>query len=162
MAIRNILVASLIFICFASCDQNSIYDNYQTVSGGWGIKEPLSFTIQDPDTIQKYDMFVTLRNTNEYPYNNLFLITALDFPNGRKLIDTLEYAMATPDGTWLGKGFNDVKENKLWYREGVRFRESGTYTLSISHAVRKNGNVSGDIKLKGITEVGVRIEYSKN
>jgi gliding motility-associated lipoprotein GldH len=162
VAIRNILVASLIFMCFASCDQDSIYDNYQTISGGWSINEPVVFTIKELDTVQKYDLFVTLRNTNEYAYNNLFLITTLDFPNGRKRIDTLEYAMAEPDGTWLGKGFNDVKESKLWYREGERFRESGTYTINISHAVRKNGNVSGDAKLKGITEVGVRIEHSKN
>ena len=112
----------MIFISFASCDQNSIYDNYQTISGGWSINEPVTFTIEEPDTVQKYDLFVTLRNTNEYPYNNLFLITALDFPNGRKFVDTLEYAMAEPNGTWLGKGFNDVKESKLWYREGVRFR----------------------------------------
>ena len=138
-----------------------MFDTYQTIPNGWDIKEPITFVIEEPDTIQQYDLFITLRNTNEYQYNNLFLITELNFPNGKQFIDTLEYAMAAPDGSWLGKGFNDVKESKLWYREGVRFRESGNYTLNISHAVRKNGNVQGDQQLKGITEVGVRVERSK-
>lgn len=161
MAIRNISVLGLLLFLFLSCDQDSVYDRYQTVSGNWSIEEPVMFTIEEPDTVQEYDMFITLRNNNEYQYNNLFLITELNFPNGKQFIDTLEYAMAAPDGSWLGKGFNDVKESKLWYREGVRFRESGNYTLNISHAVRKNGNVQGDLKLKGITEVGVRVERSK-
>ncbi len=138
-----------------------MFDQYQTISDGWKIHEPLNFVIKEPDTIQDYDLFITLRNTNEYQYNNLFLITTLDFPHGKRLVDTLEYAMAKPDGSWMGQGFNDVKESKLWYREKVRFRESGTYTMSISHAVRKNGNIQGDQKLRGITEVGVRVEYSQ-
>jgi len=161
VAIRNLSVLVLLLLCFLSCDQDSMYDSYQTISGNWSIEEPVMFRIENPDTIQTYNMFITLRNNNEYPYNNLFLITKLDFPNGKQFVDTLEYAMAKPNGEWLGSGFSDVKESKLWYREGVRFRESGTYTMSIAHAVRKNGNIQGDQRLKGITEVGVRVEHSQ-
>lgn len=161
MAIRNLSMVILIFLCCASCDQNRVFDGYSTISGGWSKEEPIQFVFEPPDTIQKYNMFLNVRNTNEYPYNNLFLITTLEYPNGRRDVDTLEYVMAAPDGKWLGKGFNDVKESKLWYSEGVRFRESGNYTMSIAQAVRKNGNVQGDSKLVGITEVGVRVEHSQ-
>lgn len=161
MVIRNLSVLAILLLSLISCDQDRMYDSYQTISGSWQIEEPVTFVIENPDTIQDYNMFIALRNNNEYKYNNLFLITSLDFPNGKKFVDTLEYAMAAPDGAWLGKGFSDLKESKLWYREGVRFRESGNYILSISHAVRKNGNVQGDQNLKGITEVGLRIERSQ-
>ncbi len=161
MAIRKIGTLIVLVACFISCDQDSMFDQYKSISGGWKINEPIKFVIEQPDTIQDYDLFITLRNTNDYQYNNLFLITTLDFPHGKKFVDTLEYAMAEPDGSWLGRGFNDIKESKLWYREGVRFRESGNYTLSISHAVRKNGNIQGDQKLVGITEVGLRVEQSQ-
>lgn len=161
MVIRNIATLILGITTLISCNQDAVFDQYQTISGGWDINTPVTFTIENPDTLLDYDVFITLRNTNEYQYNNLFLITALDFPHGKKFVDTLEYTMAAPDGSWLGQGFNDVKESKLWYREGVRFRESGTYTMSISHAVRKNGNIQGDQKLVGITEVGVRVAHSQ-
>lgn len=114
------------------------------------------------DSIQPHNLFVTIRNDNRYPYSNIFLITEMQFPEGKILTDTLEYEMAAPDGSWLGDGFGDIKESKLWYREGVRFRESGTYTFTIRHASRKNGNVTGDARLEGITEVGLRIEKQEN
>ena len=66
--------------------------------------------------------------------------------------------MARPDGEWLGTGFGDVKENKLWYKEHVRFKEPGEYRVNIRHAMRKNGEVNGIQNLDGITDVGFRIE----
>lgn len=50
-------------------------------------------------------MFLNVRNNNEYPYNNLFLIVSLNQPDGKVLVDTLEYQMANPDGTLMGTGF---------------------------------------------------------
>ena len=152
----------LLVITMVSCDNNRVYDSYHTVNNGWNIQEPIQFEVSDVDSIVPHNVFITLRNTNEYKYSNLFLIARMDTPNGKQLIDTLEYTMATPEGEWLGTGFNDVKENKLWYKEGVRFRESGTYNFSIEHAVRKNGNITGDERLEGITEVGLRIERPQN
>ena len=38
------------------------------------------------------------------------------------------------------------------------FSVSGEYTVSITQAMRKNGEINGIESLKGITEVGFRIE----
>ncbi len=159
---HKVAMLLLLVITMISCDTNRAYDNYHTVNNGWNIQEPIQFEVSDVDSIPSHNVFITLRNTNAYKYSNLFLIARMNTPNGKQLIDTLEYTMATPEGEWLGTGFNDVKENKLWYKEGVRFRESGTYNFSIEHAVRKNGNITGDERLEGITEVGLRIERTQN
>jgi gliding motility-associated lipoprotein GldH len=86
----------------------------------------------------------------------LFLIVAIEMPNGFTKVDTLEYQMADPDGSLLGDGFSDIKESKLFYKENVRFR--GKYKVHIKQAVRENGKVPGVKELKGITDVGFRIE----
>ena len=86
----------------------------------------------------------------------------MNFPNGKTITDTLEYQMAKPNGELMGEGFTDVKENKLWYKEGVRFDEIGDYSIIIQHAMRNNGEVNGVDNLKGITDVGFRIEPAKN
>ena len=149
-----ILITSLI-----ACDQNQVYHHYDNIATqGWKKEDVKTFAIPQLDSLQTYDVFITLRNNHKYPYSNLFLITKMNFPNGKEVIDTLEYRMAAADGNWLGHGFGEIKENKLWYKEGVRFRESGNYTLTIAHAMRKNGNAQGDQFLQGITEVGLRVE----
>ena len=88
----------------------------------------------------------------------MFLIVEMDFPHGKKIKDTLEYKMADPSGKLLGVGITDIKENKLWYKENVIFKEKGEYVVKIQHAMRENGKVSGVVNLEGITDIGFRIE----
>lgn len=158
---RSVSLSILLLLCL-SCDSKQVYHTYKQTGGAWGIDEPIVLAVEQMDSIELHNLFITVRNDNRYPYSNLFLITEMEFPEGKTLTDTLEYEMAAPDGSWLGAGFGDIKESKLWYQEGVRFRESGTYTFTIKHASRKNGNITGDARLEGITEVGLRIEKQEN
>lgn len=141
-----------------SCDSNRIFDQYRSIPDKWHKDSIVTFEIAPPDSLNKYDLFVNLRNTNDYEFSNLFLIVEMNFPNGKVIKDTLEYQMTEPSGKFLGEGFSDLKENKLWYKEGVVFNESGDYKVSIQHAMRVNGEVNGVENLEGITEVGFRVE----
>lgn len=114
------------------------------------------------DTINPHNLFVNLRNTNNYKYSNLFLIVEMNFPHGKTIKDTLEYRMTDPSGKLLGAGISDIKENKLWYKEQVVFTESGEYQVKIQHAMRENGNIKGVSLLEGITDIGFRIEKINN
>ena len=145
------------------CDSKRVFDEYQSVPDEWDKDNIVAFTLTPPDSINPYNLFVNLRNTEDYKYSNLFLIVELNYPNGKAIKDTLEYAMANPDGSFLGTGFTDVKENKLWYKgydTPFVFDEFGEYVVNIQHAMRQNGMVEGIQKLEGITDVGFRVEYS--
>ncbi len=155
---RILLFILLFSFAFVSCDSNSVFDKYKSVPNKWHKDSIVSFEVNPPDSTNAYNLFVTLRNTNEYKFNNLFLIVGMNFPNGKVIKDTLEYKMAKPNGELLGTGFTDVKENKLWYKEQVVFEESGEYTVNIQHAMRENGKINGVIDLEGITDIGFRIE----
>ncbi|MFV0539766.1 MAG: gliding motility lipoprotein GldH [Aestuariibaculum sp.] len=144
-------------ICMA-CDSKSVFDQYKTLPNQWHKDTVVSFNITPPDSTQTYNLFVNLRNTNAYKYSNLFLIVEMVFPHGKTITDTLEYKMADATGKFLGTGFNDVKENKLWYKEHVVFNETGKYQVNIQQAMRENGKENGVLELDGITDVGFRIE----
>lgn len=146
------------FIVVVSCDSNRVYDNYKSVPNTWHKDSIVSFKLNPPDSINPYNLFVNLRNTSAYKYNNLFLIVEMVFPHGKTIKDTLEYRMAAPSGKLLGGGYTSVKENKLWYKEQIVFNETGKYTVNIQHAMRENGKVNGVIELEGITDIGFRIE----
>jgi len=151
----------LCFVCFGfvSCDSNAEFDEFKNIGkAGWPHKDTVEFDVEQPDSSTSYNLFVNLRANQEYPYSNIFLITAMNFPNGKVVTDTLEYNMAEPNGKLMGDSYGNLTESKLWYKEGVLFPEHGTYKISIRQATRKNGQVKPDDTLPGITDVGFRIE----
>ncbi len=158
---RSISCLLIFTIIIASCNTNVAHTEYKSINGAvWNRDNVVQFSFPELDMVQNHHMFINVRNDDNFPYSNLFLITALTTPNGEVLQDTLEYKMALPDGTWLGKGNGSIKENKLWYKENIVFPAKGVYNLEISHAMRKNGTVSGIIALEGITDVGIEITKS--
>ncbi|MFV8333227.1 gliding motility lipoprotein GldH [Flavobacterium sp. XS2P14] len=156
MWIKNSALLLLVMIIFSSCDKKRVFDEYKSVGSAWHKDSIVAFNLPELDSTKRYDLFINVRDNNDYQFNNLFLIVALELPNGFTKVDTLEYQMAEPDGTLLGNGFSDLKESKLFYKENVRFRSK--YKVYIKQAVRENGKVLGVKALDGITEVGFRIE----
>lgn len=155
----------LIFVnllLLVSCDKTRVYDEYRSLPNEWHKDSVMSFKLEAPDTLKNYNLFINLRNNSDYRYSNLYLITEIHFPYGKVISDTLQYEMAKPTGEWLGTGFGEVKESKLWYKENFRFPEAGEYTVNIQQAMRKRDSVKGIEKLVGVTEVGFRIENSTN
>ena len=156
MRLKNSVLILLVSMLFFSCDKKRVFDEYKSVGSAWHKDSVVSFNLPELDSTKKYDLFINIRDNNNYPFNNLFLIVTLEKPNGYTKVDTLEYQMAAPDGTLLGDGFTDIKESKLYYKENVKFRVK--YKLNIKQAVREGGKVPGVTQLEGITEVGLRIE----
>ena len=155
-------VSLLACLLLFSCDKNRVVDKYESLPDQWHKDSVVSFNFTAPDTIRPYNMFINLRNNSDYRFSNIFLVTNMVFPNGKVISDTLEYRMASPSGEWLGTGFGEIKENKLWYKENVRFSEEGEYHINIKQAMRKGGDTAGIQDLEGITEVGFRIEKTDN
>ena len=159
----KILGLALLAVFFVSCDKTRVFDAYKKLDGTWKKTDTLRFTFDQNDTINPYHLFLNVRTNNEYPFSNMYVIVSLKEPGEKAItkVDTLEYLMAQPDGTLLGEGFSDVKESKLWYLENHKFKRAGKYNVEIVQAVRETGKVEGVAELKGITELGLRIEKTK-
>jgi len=153
-----LIVLIILFLMF-SCDDKSDFNQYKSVgSQGWKANEKVSFQFDVKDTISPKNLFINIRNNNEYAYSNLYVITELVFPNETQIIDTLQYEMADHTGRFLGTGFTEIKENKLFYKEKKVFPISGKYIFNVHHAMRKNGEVRPIEFLKGIQDIGFSIE----
>ncbi|MDP5105593.1 MAG: gliding motility lipoprotein GldH [Polaribacter sp.] len=147
---------------FTSCNDMVEFTDYQSIQdASWQANKNISFEFSVTDTISSKNLFINIRNNNEYPYSNLYLITALNFPNGTKVVDTLQYEMTDETGAFLGRGFTEIKENKLFYKEYKIFPKVGKYQLDIHHAMRKNGEVKVIPFLEGVQDVGFSIEKTK-
>ncbi len=159
MRIKNSVLLILVVILFFSCDKKRVFDEYKSVGSAWNKDSIVTFEMPKLDTTKQYNLFVNLRDNNNYPFNNLFLIVSMEKPNGFIKVDTLEYQMANPDGSLLGDGFSDIKESKLFYKEKIKLQ--GITKIHIKQAVRENGKIAGVKALEGITEVGFRIEKTE-
>ena len=152
----------LIFF-FIYFNKKQFFSEYKELEGTWKKTDTLRFEFEQNDTITPYHLFLNVRNNNAYPFNNMYLIVSLKEPGIKSTVkvDTLEYQMANADGSLMGEGFSDVKESKLWYLENHKFKRAGKYNVEIVQAVRETGKVDGVSELKGITELGLRIEKTK-
>lgn len=156
---RKLSVIIIVSLITLSCNDSTVFDIYKPISKTqWHKDSIISFDFNPIDTISTNSIYINLRNNNDYQYSNLFLIVGIDFPNNFSVIDTLEYEMADAEGKFLGSGFTDLKENKLEYKSNVVFPSTGTYNISVQHAMRKSGDIEGISLLQGITDVGLRIE----
>ena len=158
---RFFVFCCIVFISISCSNNDAVTGGVLSVGNTWDKGELASFEIIELDSLQAYNVYLNLRNNHLYPYNNIYLIVSLEYPNGKQDVDTLQYRMAYPNGKWMGQGVGSIKESLLWYKEDFKFIEKGNYKLTIEQAVRKNGQLEGDSMLKGITDVGYRIEKVK-
>ncbi len=151
----------LSFIAFtASCKDNVVKQKTLDFNQNYWHKDSIVSMNFKPEPNKKYTISFLLRNDNDYPYSNIFLIGSIE-NSKNKIIDTLEYEMADEEGNWLGTGVGEIKESKLIYKKNYVFKDSLPYKISLQHAVRKTGNIQGDSVLKGITNAGIIIEKTE-
>ena len=131
--------------------------NYKDFNGQWPVYEKVLFTL-DEGTENPVNLMIYIRNNKHYPYSNLFLIAKLKTADSLLLCDTLEYAMADAQGQWLGKGFLEVKESKLSWRENYQLPAVENINVQLEHALRSYNSEQGIDTLEGIVGVGFAVE----
>jgi gliding motility-associated lipoprotein GldH len=137
-----------------SCDANRFYDqSLELPSTGWHKDSIAGFEVRVEDTVRPYNFYISIRNTDDYPFRNFYLFLSTRLPNNNETRDTLELILADKDGKWLGKGFGAIKDNQIIIRENLLFPLAGSYHFKIEQAMRR------DI-LPGISDIGIRIEYA--
>ncbi len=158
--ISKISIFISFFILFTfGCQRKVVFNQYKPIEGGkWVSGQVVAFEIPIKDTISPFNLFINMRNNNSYPYSNLFLIARLTFPNNKQVIDTLEYEMTDSKGNFIGEGFSDTKENKLFYKENIHFLKPGNYLFEVKQMMRKRNEIIGIDPLEGVTDVGISVE----
>lgn len=134
-----------------SCDQPAVYTSYQPVEKAtWEKEKTFYFSVDIQDNSTPYSLTLDIRNNTLYPYRNLWVVYQVEQPIGPFLSDTLECILADEHNRWKGNGFS-LFTTSFVLKEQFIFPYPGLYTFSFSH-------IMTDKKLKGIHEIGFRIE----
>ena len=151
----------LALFLLSACTQQAMYREDQNTPNGWALNDTLRFTIDQPLS-EPANIYIHLRNNHDYPFANIFLVVNRQEGDSLFLADTLEYAMASPSGEWLGTGFSSVKESKLEWKTNWEPQGDAPYVIEVAQANRANGKVNGADHLAGIVSVGVSIEHQND
>ncbi len=148
----RILILLIAAAVTASCGRNVVFTDSLPVPGRiWTLENSATFSFSVDDTVNSNNIDFILRTGSAYPYRNIWLFVTTTAPGGNSITDTLMYDLADEKGNWYGKGFGDINELKLPYRQNVFFPASGTYQVNISHGMRNAG-------LEGVYDIGLRVE----
>ena len=75
-----------LFLCaciFMSCTDTPVISEYKSLSGAvWNKDDVKEFTFSEMDSLKGYNVFINVRNDQNFPYSNLFLIASLHTPDG--------------------------------------------------------------------------------
>ena len=145
-----------LFISFTAilsgCYSNKYYEEFKQVeNASWTAKKQISFQVNAIDTKTNYNLFVVVRNTKRYKYQNLYLFVDIMAPSGKLERDTIECLLADVDGKWFGNTAGAVIDNKIWFRTDFQFQELGKYHFLFEQAMREES-------LMDIIDFGIRIE----
>jgi gliding motility-associated lipoprotein GldH len=135
-----------------SCNSNRLFtDSVSMPDEEWSLGNVAVFEPPINDTLSANNIFFTLRTGTSYPFRNIYLFVSTTSPAGKTITDTLQYMIADEKGKWYGKGFGDIHELKLPFKETVYFPVKGIYSFKIRHGMRTE-------VLKGVYDIGLRIE----
>ena len=152
MKLVRILCVVILGVLALSCDSNRVYEKYEDIPDfEWSQDHVLRFEVDITDTIQAHDLYVNVRNSGGYQYSNLWLFVRSTSPDNQISDRKLELKLADKTGQWFGSGFGDLFDLQVPYQQKYVFPKSGKYVFEIVQGMY-------DEKLKGIANVGIRIE----
>ena len=133
-----------------SCSNDLVFSEVKPVPDKtWTKQTEFQFHFEIRDTTMLYDISLQLRNSNAFPYQNIWILFEELHPVNISIKDTLEYRLVDDYGKWTGNGIS-LFQNQFPIIKNRRFPDTGAYTINIRHGMR-------DDFLKGIEDIGILI-----
>lgn len=147
---KGYFVVALFFL-FTACTKLDVFE--KTVffpKHEWSSAEKPSFKFTIEDTAARYNVFVVIRHTDAYHFNNLW-VNLTTIPPG-DTAQTLRLKLILGDNTkWLGSSMDDIIEHRIRVNANpVKFK-AGEYQFFLQQIMRED-------PLQNILNAGVRVE----
>ncbi len=114
------------------------------------FKPQIDFNIED--TASLYDIYLVLRHSDAYDYNNIWIkATVLQPGDSKPRSQQYDVTLATNNRGWLGTGMDDVYEQRILIQPQTKFARPGDYRFTLEQIMREN-------PLLHVLSAGLRIE----
>jgi gliding motility-associated lipoprotein GldH len=151
--IKYTIVFLLSIGLLSACTQTELFEKNTPIPNlKWQNNFMATGTFNISDTTSLYNVFVVLRHTDAYAYNNIWLNIGLQSPNDTMHIQKINLSLGSDAQGWEGIGMNDIWE----VRKQIAHLplKKGNYNFNIGQIMRDN-------PLQHIMSVGLRLEKAK-
>lgn len=152
MQTKSILFLALTALFLSGCIHINLFEKQVNIpKQEWNYDFSPEFKFDIRDSSSRFLIYVTLRHTDLYQFNNLWLRIGSMAPGDTMKFQNINLQLASGN-SWEGTGMDDIYEvRKLISAGPVSFVKPGEYTFRISQIMRDN-------PLKYILNVGIRLE----
>ena len=152
---KKLLLFLLLLLIFASCGPKKIYEKYIDINNYlWSRETQFDFNINIENIENDYDIFLEIRHTLYYIYDNLALSIIVYYPNGEIRIKDYNIKMRDSKGTFYGDGMGDIFDRETCIMKNIKFPEKGLYKFKIQNIMPRP--VTGNIM-----QIGFVVKQSK-
>ncbi len=148
---KKVLFFLLLAVLSSSCGSIDVYEKTKAFDQqSWGETDRPSFVFSVTDTISLYNIFVVLRHTDAYHFNNIWLNITTIAPGDTALTQQLNLTLGNTKG-WLGAAMDDIIEHRILIISNPVHLKKGNYTFMLQQTMREN-------PLQNILNAGMRVE----
>lgn len=142
-----------LLIAFSSCKQLDVFEkNTPIPQYSWESHFIAKGDLSINDTSSAYHIFIVLRHTDAYKYNNIWLNVAINNGKDSLINQKIDISLATDATGWEGIGMNDIRElRKRITPMPFKLKKWGNYSYQIKQVMRDN-------PLNNIMSAGIRFE----
>ena len=140
-------------VIVSGCGSKVLYKESLVIpDAGWAYADTLEYRFSVSDTLQIYDLSLTVWHKREYPFQNVYVNVHTMFPGGEKLKERLSLEMMdSKESLWLGKCGRERCRLDIVLQEGAFFQQPGEYALLLEQHTRMD-------TLPGIEQIALQIE----
>jgi gliding motility-associated lipoprotein GldH len=154
--LKQLFIATLAgCLMLTACTTVDLYEKVEPIPGhNWKSTFKPSFTFTIKDTTSAYQLYVLVRHSNQYNYNNLWVNLHTQSPDGTVSKAQYELPLATAEKGWLGTGMDDLYEHRIALtplHQNFFFKRAGDYTFTLEQIMRED-------PLEHVLNIGLRIE----
>lgn len=143
-----ILITALLF---AGCRKIGMFERSVAIPDHeWNSSFKPQVQLEVTDTVSTFNLYVVIRHTDAYRYNNIWLNIYTKVPGGEENKQRLDLRLATDDKGWLGSGMDDIFEHRIFI-SSVKFPRTGVYTFRFENLMRED-------PLQHVMNIGLRVE----
>ncbi len=144
-----------ILLCILGCTTINLYEHTAVIpKQQWKSTFQPSFEFNIQDTNAVYDLYIVIRHTNAYAYNNIWLDIGTKFTTSSIAHQQLNLILGNNTDGWMGTGMDDIFEERIKITPTSIKLKNGRYTFTIAHLMRID-------PLPHIVNIGIRIEKVK-
>lgn len=152
MSFRKLKYTSLgyLLVFLTACSPDEIFSGFHSFpESRWPRSGKAAFEVEITDNALRYDVRLEIRNSNSYPFRNLWLFVDVTTPDRAQRMDTVNVELADVYGKWYGSGMSLYTRSFL-FEEAIQYPMPGIYTYSVRQGMRAE-------VLEGIADIGLTV-----